>query len=648
MQSMTTNDDSKKIAALSSLALLKEDIDSSKRDYIDYLRAFTEHAIAKQSVDPINSETAGEALQSEFGLNLPTKVIELVLQRMARNGDLIKNKGLYSISPGKISEHKSFDLRRKTTNEHVEEIIREFKNFANNHDLDPKREDIINALLSFLSKFAISYLRAYLLKTALPESPPANDKTQTLLADFINRSYATDKKSFEQLITLVKGQMYANALLCPDLEGIKKDFTRTKFFLDTPLVLNLLGHHGYQQEQSSKELVERLIKLGGKVFLFSHTLQEVASVIKNASEWVDRPDGRGNVIFNARRKKLSRSDLIIKSSNVESDLLSMGISIANNPEYEDKYQISEIEFQDTLEDRIEYFNEMAMRADVESVRSIYCLRGKTVPMRLEDALAVVVTTNSAYARAAYEFGKSQNSTREVSPVITDFSLANIAWLKSPMEWESAAEIETLAACYAALEPRSSDWNNYLKRIDELESSGKINPDEHALLRITPISRIDALNLTDDIHDPALIGGSVREILDRISNQLTEPTRNELKAAHRDRDNAKTESEAHKALKEKEEGALKALVGWIANTVTFILIIAPLSILIIFGSSASSGLLAKFGITVDNSNIAYLAATTIVAIGTISTIFGFSFRGVIGNFKKAISSRILSAIYSRVK
>lgn len=643
---MIDQSETKKIAALSSLALLKEDMDSGKRDYTDYLRAFVEHAITKHGVDAINSETVADALRTEFGLNLPEKVIQLVLQRMARDGDLAKQGGLFLQAPGKLGKHQDFDLRRETLAQQVEALIKDFEDFIKPFEVKITREESLNAILDFLSKFAINYLRAYLLKTALPETPPASDKTQTLFAEFIRRSHEENNKTFERLITLVKGKMYANALLCPDLEGIKKNFKITNFFLDTPLALNILGHHGKQQEKSSIELVEQILKLGGKVSIFSHTLQEITSVLTNASNWVDRPDGRGNVIINARKQKLSRTDLLIKANNIEQDLAALKIGISNNPGYDNNYQISELNFQDALEERIEYYNDMAMRADVESVRSIYCLRGKTVPMRLEDTLAVVVSTNSAYARAAYEFGKSQNSSREVSPVITDFSLANIAWLKSPMEWKSMAEIETLSACYAALEPKAGDWHRYLQKIDELETSGKINPDEHALLRLTPINKIDTINLTDDVQDAALIGGSIREILERIQGDITATTRHELEITKRDRDDAKRISNEIKAEIEHEKGALNTLVDLISSIITTILLITPLSILIAFGLSAGSGLLAKFGLTVDNSSIVYWIVALIVTIGTMATLTGYSFKKTINSFKKLIASRIKKIIYSK--
>lgn len=631
--------ESQKLAALSSLALLKEDMDRGTRDYVDYLRAFIEHAIVKHNVDPINSETVARALVGEFGLNLPDKVIQLVLQRMVRNGSLGKQGGLFSIIPKKLPDHSDFDQRRDYLNEKLESLLSEFQEYMRPLGRSLSREESLNAILGFLSQFAIKYLRAYLLKTALPKFTSASSADHVILAEFINHSHEIGSDVFENVIALVKGQMYVNALLCPDLEGIKKDFKLVNFFLDTPFALNLLGHHGGQYKASALQLLAHLNSLSGKVKVFTHTLQEIVHVVRNAAEWVDHMDGRGKIVRNARIERLSRTDLLVCADNVESDLKALGVDVSNNPEYFESFQISELDFQDALEEKIEYYNDKAMRSDVESVRAIYCLRENTVPMRLEDTLAVLVTTNSTFARAAYEFGKGHNSSREVSTVITDFALANIAWLKRPMEWKDLAEVETLAACYAALEPKSSDWVRYLNTIDELERKGKLSPDEHALLRMSPVSNRDIKNLTGDVEDLALVGGSIREILDRIKSDIMAPTKIELKMASEKLVEVGRSSLADRAALMQEQNALDNLASWVAGVVVNIMITIPLICMVGLGLGGGAGLFSSYGFNVDNTKVLYWVVLVVTVICTFATMFGMSFRNPINNLKCWLSLKL---------
>jgi hypothetical protein len=389
----------KKLAALSSLALLKEDMDSQSRDYIDYLRAFIEHVIIKHAVDPVNSELVAQALSDEFGLYLPDRVIQHVLQRMVKAGHLAKQGLLYAPVFGKLPRHEEFDSRRSGLNARVQLLLNALQDHLESAGLKLSRADGLNALLRFLSRFAVNYLRAYVFKSALPDFDLKGDRTDIVLADFIKMSHDSGSEYFDDVVNLVKGQMYSNALLCPDLEGIKKDFRLVRFLLDTPLVLHLLGYHGLQHKKSAVELVDLLKSLQGKICVLTHTLQEVNQVLTNASNWVNHPNGRGHVIRCARLAGLSRTDLLVRADAIQADLNNLGVLLIANPPFDELFQISELQFQGVLEEAIEYSNEVSMRTDVESVRAIYSFRGKTVPSRLEDTLAVLVTTNSCRGSA---------------------------------------------------------------------------------------------------------------------------------------------------------------------------------------------------------------------------------------------------------
>ena len=44
--------------------------------------------------------------------------------------------------------------------------------------------------------------------------------------------------------------MYANALVCPDLESLQKKFNNLTFYFDTPIVLNLLGMQKSEERET--------------------------------------------------------------------------------------------------------------------------------------------------------------------------------------------------------------------------------------------------------------------------------------------------------------------------------------------------------------------------------------------------------------
>jgi len=146
----------------------------------------------------------------------------------------------------------------------------------------------------------------------------------------------------------------------------------------------------------------------------------------------------------------------------------------------------------------------------------------------------LVTSNAAFSRAAYEYGKNHEESREVSSVITDFSLANMAWLKAPMGAPSLPTIEILAFSYAALQPPKELLDRYLTEIDRLKTQDKISERDHQLLRSSTVAHEELMSLTLG-DEAALTEETVTETLQRVSIEIKREEREKLTAeeeAHR--------------------------------------------------------------------------------------------------------------------
>jgi len=58
------------------------------------------------------------------------------------------------------------------------------------------------------------------------------------------------------------------------------------------------------------------------------------------------------------------------------------------------------------------------------------VKGK-LSLILEDSIAIFITTNSNLAKVVNEFYYELNDSITISPCITDYTLTNILWLKTP-------------------------------------------------------------------------------------------------------------------------------------------------------------------------------------------------------------------------
>ena len=158
--------------------------------------------------------------------------------------------------------------------------------------------------------------------------------------------------------------------------------------------------------------------------------------------------------------------------------------------------------------------------------------------------------------------------REVSPVIADGTLANIAWLKAPLGAPALPELEVLAACYAGMQPDAPMWTKYLAEIDKLKAQGKVTPDEHQLLRFSLKARGELMSKT--VGDPGAVSPkTVEEIAASVKASLVEDrdrqlASNEEQLARAAQELVQAKSDAEKYRRRSSERQKKAF--WIAEAI----------------------------------------------------------------------------------
>jgi hypothetical protein len=522
---MTTGIDN--VVALASLAMLKVNLDAGGKDYIDYFVPFIGFLLNRDRPDPVTTDIVKELLAKEFRLNVPSHPTEYALRRLAEQGFLRKDNYVYRFAkPYPVAD---LHTRRETMRQRYEQILHRLGKFAAGHQIEWSDSDSTNALLSYLRRFSIECLRTYTKGSPLPDTPPLDQRGLYTVSLFVKSLYESDRQAFDRFIDVVKGHMLANALVCSDLKSISRNFGAVIFYFDTPLVLRLLNLEGDAKRVACNELIELIQALKGQCAVFDHTFEESKSVIDADERNLDNPAARGRVIEEIRRRGITKSDLFLMSQKLEDLLKEKGLSRRRTPRYvgrNQQFQIDEALLESSIRDEITYMNPRAIEFDINSIRSIYALRQGKAPSRIEDAGAVLVTSNAGLARATFEYGREHESTRAVSAVVTDFSLANVAWLKAPLKAPELPELEVMAACYAALEPPTDLWTDYVAEIDKLQALGTISADDHQLLRYSQPARSALMNLTGG-SEVGFSAKTVHEVLARMRADVRE----ELLADH---------------------------------------------------------------------------------------------------------------------
>ena len=603
---------------LTSLAILKVNIDHG-RDYLDYLRPFVMQVLFETEPAYVTDESTAEAIRDRFGLVIPSRTVQIVLRRLTRSGHLRRENRVYVL---KNVDDPGMGPAQDLANRHINDTLEGLIRFAHEElQLSITEDRAIAAICTYLSSFDVSCLSAYLRGTAIPEVSGGRDEDVTLVSKYLMELRNLDNETFEKFMLVVQGHMLANALLCPDLKSAK-NYKRTTFYIDTPLLVQLLGLEGTNRKMAVEELLRLLTELGGRIAVFSHTREELGRVLDGSAAKIDAMDGRGRIVEEARRIGLTRSDLLLLAGKVDDLLREFGIDMRTTPGYtEERYQIDESEFEGILDDGVLYYNPRAREYDVNSVRSVYVLRRGSAPTAIEDAKAILVTSNTAFARAAWDYGREFEASREVSSVISDFSLANVAWLKAPMGAPLLPIAEVLAFSYAAVQPSSALMGRFLSEIDRLRSSGEISERDHQLLRASPrvYEELVSMTLGDDA---TLTGSGVREVLDRVVREITQEADDEVTAERAAREKAERDLQAMSDSRRRREQGLywrfQRFAGWLAYVPAMA---AFLPAALAIGGQASYWIDGSLGRTIYAVSWTSLTAWTLGSLVCGTTLFG---------------------------
>lgn len=601
---------------LTSLAMLKVHVDQG-RDYLDYLRPFILQILVDHRPDPVTDAVVCDHLRTQFGLEIPERAVQVMLKRISRNQPLTREMGVYRIT-GEL-KNPGIGLEKANAGRHIQAVVAGLMEFSKSTAKPiATSDDAVTAICAFLAEFNIPCLRAYLRGTTIPAIEGNHDVHIVLVSEYVLHLQQIDPERLDSFLVVVQGHMLANALLCPDLQSAPKTYKGVTFYLDTPLLIRRLGLEGEPKKAAAENLIGLLRNLGATVATFSHSRDELDRVLKGAADHVDAPNGRGAIVMEARRSGTTKSDLLVLAGQINDKLDEAKIEVKGTPRYIADFQIDEKVFEQVLEDEVSYFNPRAKEYDVNSVRSIYVLRARTSPSTVENSKAVLVSSNVGFARAAFQYGQQHEESREVSSVITDFSLANMAWLKAPMGAPTLPTTEIMAFSYAALRPSKKLLDKYMTEIDKLEKQGKISARDHQLLRSSTTAQEELVRLTLG-DEAALTEETVAETLRRVTTEIKTEGDEKLSAeqlAHR-----KTQDALATARDEKQR-IQKALywrcrrkASYCAWTVSLCFVVLLLS-----------GFVAGIGLRSSDPVLGWLftiGSGLVVLTTVVSRLFGFN-------------------------
>lgn len=498
-----------------SMLMLKKDMN---QDFIDYFVPFVIATLKRiNSSDTIQDAFVSSRLKELCGLNIPSRPMQIILKRLAREGILEKNDHVFKINKVKLLEKEDVFEEKKDVQVKIENIIKKFQIFyqkERSEDISPN--DAINTFMQFFNKHLIQTMRL-----VIGDSEQKNEKYNDLIVGkFILDAQKNDMECFANIVILLKGYIIANAITTNEYESVKQFYKDVSFYFDTSLILDLCDFHNPYSHNSAVELVDLIKKIGGHIYVFSKTKDEVDSVIDYAISYMrKRNGGVGNkIVRSAKEKNMEVSELELKKIKLQENLSGYGITIVQDPIFNPRFNIDENELRGTLDSHIKYRDnaENAENHDVRAIQSIYLLRKEKIAQRVEDSVALFVTDNTEYARAAQDFAGQYKSG--LAPVVTSFFLANQAWLKCPFSDSSLPQNELLSVAYASQKPSNDFLRKYLEKVDILVREQNLKEDDYLLF--TSIVREEEIMDATQGDDELLTATTLLELREIVQKRVS--------------------------------------------------------------------------------------------------------------------------------
>lgn len=520
--------------AVVSLAILKANADSLRKDYLENFVPFVAECLRTAEGDIVSTPDVQHRLRTQFGLNIPQSTITTLLSRLRKQGYVNADNGAYTRSLEKLNRLTFSDLQQQVMRMHAT-LIGSLQSFCQQRfHITWTPEEATAALDASLGDNELLTVKAATDEPVVHGPEQAGKGAKYIVGAFVQHLQETQSPDFAYLETVAIGNMLANAIFLPEPNVSLKHFRKTQVYFDTTFLIRALGYAGQARKDPCLELLHLLYEAGAQLYCFKHTLGEIRGALESCAHRLRerRLSDLFGPSFETVEHFLSNgytaSDVELHIVQLESDLASLKIHVIDTPSYVARYVVDEVRLGEVARQYVHYTREEPLDRDVKSIAAIMQLREGGESFDIERCRALFVTTNSSLARAALVFYSEFAIRSTISPCITDRALTVILWLKMPLKAPDLPRKRIIADCYAATQPSEGLYGRYIAEVDKLDRSNNDAASLYYALRYSPEAKAALMEATLG-EEEAFTEGTVPEIIDHVRAQMQAEIRTQLEA-----------------------------------------------------------------------------------------------------------------------
>ena len=566
------------VTGLATVALLKANFDEGS-DHIAMFLPFVLDAVAALGSDDFDVSDVRNLVFTRHRLSIPDATLRTLLQRAAKRVIVRREYRRYFRNREALSDADITPARERVEREQGQ-LAAALRVFAAARSRPiASNEEALTLLLGFLADNEIAMLLDREAPVRGAQHLSLSPRDTRLVARFINDLCLPHAQLGPYLRGAIEGLVLQNALLLKDIATAPRKFIDLSVYLDTGLLLRVLGFEGPAAKIAAREGLELLRATNARLAVFEKTVDEIRRILAIYENKLGTAEGRRSlrpteVTRYFLTERYSPADVRQASALVEKQLRQLGIEIRPIPLRDPRFTRDETTLTqgltrpdapqaDPVEPRVQH--------DVDCVAAILTLREGRTPESLDTARAIFATTSAGVVQTVREWWQASGEPG-LPPIIHYIALSNAAWLKRPGAATDLKVRELTALCAAALRPSRATWDRFVQHLRRLEESGELSTDE--AIAVTASGLTDKLLSAVEDED-GIDAGTLDDVIERV------------KAAYRaEADQRVALAEAHAALQaeQRRQAELKVLsiadfcARWLAR-----LAFTPAFLLVVVGS-----------------------------------------------------------------
>jgi hypothetical protein len=378
-------------------------------------------------------------------------------------------------------------------------------------------------LLEYVEEFSARLLDATLGAGELPQLDENWESDMHVVHEFVLHAEREDPRSFDFLTTLVKGKMLTDAVYLgePEIVGGVEPLANVEVFLDTPILLLLLGHGGSERAVPYLELLEMLKRQEAVVRCFDANVAEAQGILDIAERGARGVLGErihGDIAAHLA-STTAPADIALKADRFASDLLRLEVPPIPLPEPDSRSLGIESSLSKRLKRQMPEYRDRALKTDVRVLASVHRMRGSATASSLPKSGAVLVTRNFGLYKASREFFQGLGSASAVPVCLPMSAFTTMVWVREPMSAPTLPKDRVIAHALAAMNPEEDEWREVNRQANHLREEGGASKADAHRLRVRSESRQALRDENDEGPEPYLEGN-----VDQVRRRKEENTR----------------------------------------------------------------------------------------------------------------------------